>query len=59
MNPRYRCAWCGSFSTNRAPEAREHIIRCHKRALTALLRPLEAFSETLEPWNVPEDPEDI
>jgi len=44
MNPRYRCAWCGSFSTNRAADAREHVIKSHRRALEALLRPLSVFS---------------
>ena len=42
-SPRYRCAWCGSYSTNRAADLREHMIRKHRTALTALLRPLEVF----------------
>ena len=44
-SPRYRCAWCGSFSTNRAPEAREHVLTRHRMALTVLLRPLEVFRD--------------
>ena len=51
-SPRYRCAWCGSFSTNRAPDAREHVLTKHRRALEALLRPLSSFPDL-------EDPEEI
>ena len=52
MNPRYRCAWCGSFSTNRAADLRAHMIKSHRNALTLALRPLSRFRDL-------EDPEEI
>lgn len=52
MNPRYRCAWCGSFTSRYAAAIREHVIKAHRSALTLALRPLESFPGRQDPEEI-------
>lgn len=47
MTARYRCAWCGSFSTAHAKDLRDHVLTRHRMQLEALLMPLRTFNEVL------------
>ncbi len=51
MTLRYRCPWCGSFSSPKGKDVREHILKAHRALLIHRLGLLESygFRKPLDP----------
>ncbi len=49
MTSRYRCCWCGSFTSPNAKDTRIHMLVRHRAALLVALGPIESFSTHMLP----------
>ncbi len=49
MTARYRCCWCGSFSSSNAKDTRKHVLDSHRRALITALGVIEYYGTQKPP----------